>query len=167
MKIEVVRDLPRLGQIYNEIKMLDNFYPNFAYWYFHRFVPDVLLGQSVALTLQNRYNDDVGFALLKNSEEKKLRCLRIKPQYKNRGYAMHLIDESLKILNEDHPLCTVSEEMINEYARIFVNRYDFHLTSVERHLYRCGKNEYIFNEKRSANEMLEIAKIHTSQLFDQ
>jgi len=145
MKIEIIKDLPRLSFIYNKISMLDNYYPDFNTWYYQKFIPSVLLGDSVAILLKNKYNY-IGTALLKNTDnEKKIRALRIFPEYQKKGYGLYLIDESLKILDTSYPHCTVSEELINEYSRVFINRYFFKLDHIERNLYRKGKNEYFFN----------------------
>ena len=61
----------------------------------------------------------------------------------------------LEQLEERHPLCTVSEEMLHPhffsrakrvlYSRAFVKRYGFSLDSVDKGLYCPGKLEYIFN----------------------
>jgi ribosomal protein S18 acetylase RimI-like enzyme len=144
-KFEKVTDLPLLSYIYFLIKDLDNYYPNFKNWYFNKFIPSVLLQNDIALLMKNKYDEIVGVSLLKNKDEIKLRALRILPQFQNRGYGLYLIDESLKTLDHPLPHCTVAEELINNYARIFINRYGFTLDYVERNLYRKGKNEYLFN----------------------
>jgi len=145
MNFEIVKDLPRLGFIYQNIKLLDNYYPNFYEWYYQKFVIDVLLGKGVALLMKNKY-EYIGTALLKNTKsEKKIRAFRIFPKFQNKGYGLYLIDKSLEILDTPKPHCTVAEELINDYARIFINRYFFELDKVERNLYRKSKNEYFFN----------------------
>lgn len=58
-----------------------------------------------------------------------------------------MIDQSLKELNNDKPVVSVAEEMINDFSRIFVNRYDFDMTYVYKNLYRKNKLEYEFNGK--------------------
>jgi hypothetical protein len=84
--------------------------------------------------------------LLKSTlTEQKLRALRIIPKYQNKGYGLHLIDHSLKILNCDKPLASVSEDMLNYFSRIFINRYDFNMTYVHKGLYLPNKLEYQFN----------------------
>ena len=42
--------------------------------------------------------------------------------------------------------------MINDYSRIFVNRYDFDLSHVYKGLYRKGKLEYEFNGGKTLTE---------------
>jgi len=153
LSFDEIRDLPKLGYIYFLIKDLDNYYPNFHDWYFNRFIQSVLLGNDIALVLKNRYEEIIGVSLLKKQEkEVKLRALRISNKYKNKGYGLYLLDKSLKILDEPLPFCTVSEELINSYSRIFINRYGFSLDYIERNCYRKNKNEYFFNVKNSNRE---------------
>jgi len=144
-KFKKIKDLPQLGYIYHMIKDLDNYYPNFDKWYFNKFIPSVLLGDDIALVMKKK-NEIVGVSLLKKTEEEiKLRALRIQKRYQQRGYGLYLLDQSLKELDHPLPHCTVAEELINDYARIFINRYGFNLDYVERSLYRKGKNEYLWN----------------------
>ena len=97
-------------------------------------------------------NELVGISIIKKDKEKKLCALRVNDKFKNRGYGLYMLDESLKRLEVDKPLCSVSEEMINEYSRIFVNRYDFDLSHVYKGLYRKGKLEYEFNGGKTLTE---------------
>jgi len=147
MTFEKVKDLPRLSDLFFLVKDLDNYYPNFDQWYYHKFIPGVLLGNDVALVMK-RKQEIIGVSLLKITKtETKLRALRIQKKYQKRGYGLYLLDQSLKELDDPLPHCTVSEELINDYARIFINRYGFKMDYVERNLYRKGKNEYLFNIK--------------------
>ncbi len=94
-----------------------------------------MLGNGQVILAFNK-NDLVGVSILKDKEEKKLRALRITEQYQNKGYGLYLIDESLKRLDCDKPLCSVSESMINDYSRIFINRYDFYTHVLgQNHIY--------------------------------
>jgi len=147
MKFEKIRDLPRLSYLYFLIKDLDNYYPNFDKWYFNKFIPSVLTGNDAAIVMQKN-NEIIGISLIKKSkEENKLRALRILKRYQKKGYGLYLLDKSLKELDDPLPHCTVAEELINDYARIFIDRYNFKLDYVDRNTYRKGKNEYLFNIK--------------------
>jgi N-acetylglutamate synthase-like GNAT family acetyltransferase len=88
----------------------------------------------------------VGLALGKASPlETKLRCVRVLPDYQNKGVGLHLIERMLKELDSEKPHCTVAEEIIHQYSRAFINHFDFDLTRVEKGRYRPGKLEYVFN----------------------
>ena len=143
-----VKDIANLGDIYLTLKDLDNYYPQFSEWYFNKFIPSVLLDNDIALVMK-RGGEFAGVSLLKKSEdETKLRAMRVHPKFKNRGYGLYLLDESLRLLDHPLPHCTVPEELIDEYSRIFVNRYGFKLDYVDRNIYRRGKNEYYWNIDR-------------------
>jgi len=145
-KFKKVKDLPKLGSLYFYLERLNDFYPKHKEWYYNKFIPSVLLGNDIALVMKNKYNEIIGVSLLKNTEDEiKLRALRINPKFQKRGYGLYLIDESLKELDNPLPHCTTTEEVTNDYARIFINRYGFSIDRVERGLYRKGKNEYLWN----------------------
>lgn len=101
-----VKDIANLGYIYSILKYLDNFYPQFSEWYFNKFVPSVLLDNDIALVMK-RNGEFAGVSLLKKREDEiKLRAMRVHPKYRNRGYGLYLLDESLKILDHPLPHCT-------------------------------------------------------------
>lgn len=127
------------------LSSLDVHYPGFEHWYINKCMPGVLVGDDVMIVAKDQ-GKLVGVALGKKREdETKLRCVRVLPQYQNRGAGLHLIDRMLKALDCDKPHCTVSEELLHQYSRAFVNRYHFDLTEVVKGLYRKQKLEYVFN----------------------
>lgn len=141
-----------LHQIFQIINPIGNFYPDFKNWYFDKVIPGTVLGQDKIIVAEKN-NEIVGVSIIKNAEyEKKLRAVRISEKFQNKGYGLFLIDEALKQLNCDKPAASVAEEMINEYARIFVERYDFSLDHVHKGLYRRNKLEYSFNENVSLKQ---------------
>ena len=139
-----------LYEIYHLIKDLDNQYPNFYDWYWNKVVPNVLINNDeVIIGFKN--NLLVGISIIKK-ESNKLCAVRILDEFKNKGFGLHLIDESLKRLNNDKPLCSVSDKMINDYSRIFINKYNFDMTFVYKNLYNKDSLEYEFN----GNKQLKI-----------
>lgn len=126
------------------LKELDAYYPGFDDWYVNRCMPGIMTGNDTLVVARDKH-DVVGIALGKTGEEKKLRCVRVLPQYRNRGVGLHLIERTLRLLDADRPLCTVSEEMMHQFSRPFINMFGFNLSSVEKGMYRRGKLEYIFN----------------------
>jgi GNAT superfamily N-acetyltransferase len=124
---------------------LENYYPGFQYWYVNKCMPGIVLGPDI-LILAREHGQIVGLAIGKKREEEvKLRCIRVLPQYQNRGTGLHLIDHMLHALDDDKPYCTVPEEMMHQYSRAFINRYRFSLDRVDRGPYRKGVLEYGFN----------------------
>lgn len=136
-----------LKNTYEILTKLENSYPDFYDWYWNKIIPDIILGKGQVILAFNNA-DLVGVSIIKDGDEKKLRALRITEQYQNKGYGLYLIDESLRRLDCDKPLCSVSENMINDYSRIFVNRYGFDLTHVYKSLYLKNVLEYEFNGKK-------------------
>lgn len=121
---------------------IDTYYPGISDWYVNTVVPG---GSESIILLAREHNRVVGMALGKRAEERKLRCVRVLPAYAGQGLGLRLIDRMLDALEEEHPACTVSEELLGEYSRAFVNRYGFRLSHVHKGLYRPGKLEYEFN----------------------
>lgn len=137
-----------LYQVFQTIKPIANFYPNFSSWYWDKVATGVMLGED-KIIIAEKNNDLVGVSIIKNGEEKKLRAVRVLEKYQKTGAGLYLIDESLKQLKCDKPMCSVAEEMFHSYARMFVERYSFNLSHVYKGLYRSGKLEYTFNEEIS------------------
>lgn len=127
--------------------MLDNlesFYPNFNDWYINTCMPGIMVGKD-KLLVAREHGQIIGVALGKLEGEKKLRCVRVLPAYQQRGIGLHLIDKMLRELDCDKPLCTVSEEMLHQFSRPFINLFKFELSTVDKGKYRPGKLEYVFN----------------------
>lgn len=144
IKYEIITDLPRIGYVFKMIQNLEKYYPNFNQWYWNKLVPDILLRNDMIIGMFKR-NEFVGVSILKNQDEKKIRAIRILPRFQKKGYGLFLIDKCLEVMKCDKPHATVAEELLHQYARIFINRYDFNISKVEKGIYRKGKLEYIFN----------------------
>lgn len=123
---------------------IDVYYPEFKNWFWNKVVPSVITKDS-SIIIAEEHGQLIGAIITKNGEDPKLRCLRVRSDYANRGIGIHLIDRALKVVNNDKPIITVPEERINDLSRILVNRFDFDLCKVEKGLYRQGKLEYQFN----------------------
>lgn len=132
-------------------KLLDlqYLYPDFNYWFSNKCLPGIVIG-SDKMIIAKHDEQIIGLAIGKVSDnEKKLRCVRVRPDYQQRGVGIHLVDKMLREIDCDKPIATVSEEMLHDFARPFVNHFNFDLTSVNKGMYRRGKLEYIFNEDRN------------------
>jgi GNAT superfamily N-acetyltransferase len=138
----------RLVDTVNAYRLLDgleNFYPDFGYWYKNRVMPGVMLGQDV-LMLAREHGQVIGVGLGKrNDHETKLRCIRVLPEYQGRSVGIHLVERMLRELDDDKPSCTVAEEMLHQFSRPFINLFKFDVSRVEKGMYRPGKLEYVFN----------------------
>ena len=151
MKFVEVNSIPELFKVLEIVRPISSMYPGFEDWFWNKVVPGVINEEDkIIIGLKN--GNMVGVSMLKNHGEKKLRALRVNDIYQKRGYGLYLIDKSLEILGTDKPLVSVSEEMINEYSRIFINRYNFSMTHVYKGLYRKGILEYEFNGQEELNK---------------
>ena len=124
---------------------LEQLYLDFNYWFSNKCLPGIVIGTD-KLIIAKHDEQIIGIAIGKASDnEKKLRCVRVRPDYQQRGVGIRLVDKMLREIDCDKPLVTVSEEMLHDFARPFVNHFNFDLTSVNKGMYRRGKLEYIFN----------------------
>ena len=144
----VVKEASTLGEFIESLRVINNlndYYPDFNSWYWNKVIPRIDNGICKIL-MGYKKQELVGISIIKKSStETKLCALRVKDEFKLKGYSLKLIDDSLKRLDIDKPLCSVSCDMINDYSRIFINRYDFDLTHVYNGLYKKNKLEYEFN----------------------
>lgn len=124
------------------LRSIDRYYPEISDWFVNSVVPGLESGSSVLLLAKDNQRV-VGMALGKSGQEKKLRCLRTDGSYS--GLGIRLLDRMIEEIETDKPHCTVSEELLHGYSRIFTNRYGFDLSHVSKGQYRAGKLEYHFN----------------------
>lgn len=124
---------------------LDQYYPDISHWFTNVVVPGLVSNDSVLL-LAKEGPQVVGMALGRKGNTPKLRCVRVHPQFQMSGVGIRLIDKMIEELQCETPHCTVSQELLDQYARPFVNRYGFRLDHVAKGMYRPGKLEYEFNK---------------------
>lgn len=137
--------LTDLAMTRNLLRDLDVYYPDFGYWYTNKCMPGIMTGPDKLIVAKDA-GQVIGVALGKLGEdETKLRCVRVLPEYSNKGVGIRLIEKMLRTLNDDKPHCTVAEEMLHQFSRPFINLFQFDLTQVEKGMYRDGKLEYVFN----------------------
>jgi len=126
------------------IASIDTYYPNIREWYVNTVVPGICTGNDILLVAKAR-GSIAGIVLAKTGEEQKLRCIRVADTYRGLGLGIKLIDTALELIG-DKPLVSVSQELLHDYSRMFVNRYGFLLSDVVKGKYRQGKLEYFFNQ---------------------
>ena len=122
---------------------IDRYYPDINHWFINTVLPGLQLGESVLLLAKDG-NNLVGMALGKTGREKKLRCVRTTGEHS--GLGLRLIETMFEKLETTTPHCTVSEELLGQYSRMFINRYGFDLNHVSKGEFRRGKLEYHFNK---------------------
>lgn len=121
---------------------LSQYYPGFNLW-FDKHYQQVNNENTIVVLNESGI---LGVSLFKKTpNENKIRCVRIRPDLQGSGLGIRLIDKTIDVLEDDKPLVTVSEELLHEYSRAFVNRYNFKLTEVTKGQYRRHRLEYVFN----------------------
>lgn len=145
LKLEPTTSFVEAFSVLPFIKSLNQYYPDIEYWFTNKVIPGLVTGNDKLLIARD--NDRIaGIALGKlDSDESKLRCIRVHPDYQNTGLGIRLIDDMLDLIQTRKPGVTVAEEMFHLYSRSFIKRYGFELSDVVKGRYRRGKLEYGFN----------------------
>lgn len=145
MRIVRTECVKQATQAFPFIADLDRFYPALSQWYESKVIPGLSQGENRML-LAWEGETLAGLVLGKvTSEERKLRCIRVAPDWQNTGLGLRLIERMFDELETATPSCTVAEEMLHQYSRPFINRYGFELSAVDKGRYRPRKLEYAFN----------------------
>ncbi len=118
-------------------------YPNFDQWII-KALSEVGKGKrSIILKILN--TKIVAISIIKHTKrEQKLCTVRVIPEYRDLGIGTELMHDSLIILNNDHPLATVSTTKINEF-RPLLKKLNFEETQVLDSFYKKGLREHVFN----------------------
>ena len=136
-----IQNAKNVSEFHHLIKDLDRYYPDVGAW-----INKLEVNENTPTLIAKDNEHIVGVVIGKKTPtENKMRCIRVHPDYQNAGVGIKMMDNMLEILEDQEPLCTVSEELFHHYSRIFINRYAFKLSHVDKGLYRAGKLEYIFN----------------------
>ena len=131
-------------EIFKNISHLEAFYPNFADWYFNTVVNGLVNG-SRSFIIEFRDGKFAGIAILKDTElEKKICTLSINDEFKSKGLGYKLFEKSMRLLNTDKPLASVSEDRLSEFEKIF-NKLGYQYSAEYNGLYLPNKSEFSFN----------------------
>lgn len=119
-------------------------YPDFKDWLQKSYF-DIPKGvRSIILKILNE--KIVAVAIVKNDKyEQKICTLRVIPRFRELGIGKKLLSESINLLNNAHPLATVSQKRIEEFRPLLVQNAGFEETIVLDSLYTEGVSEFIFN----------------------
>lgn len=148
LRITESRKLIDCLRVFEVIEPLEQFYPDIKHWFFNKIVPGIIAGDDLLL-LAEEGTCLAGVLLAKSGThdgEKKIRCIRVLPEYQHRGIGGSLIEQALVHLGCERPLVSVPEERIHEFSSLFVNRFGFRLSKIYCGLYRPGRLEYQFND---------------------
>lgn len=131
-------------EVFNNISHLEEAYPNFADWFFSK-VTSGLVNGTRSLIIELRDGKMAGVSILKDTlTEKKICTISVADEFKAKGLGYRMFEKSMRQLNTDKPLATVSEDRMPEFEKIFRHlNYEY---SAEYHgLYLPKKSEFSFN----------------------
>ena len=142
------RDLIKrvFSQLWDILRDLQGEYPFFKQW-FERVHAELENSESRSLIICSGRNigEIIGVAILKKTEqERKICTLRVVDKYKRQGIGTVLLMDSMRILQDDKPLITVSGLHMKEYAP-FLKKHGFVLKDKVKSIYKRGSYEYFFN----------------------
>lgn len=144
MKTLISKTIIQQKYVYeNFLKDLSGSYPSFRDWYWNKLIPKAHRGEAI-ITMYFKKNEMVGVGIV-DLKQHKLSTVRVSKLHANKGIGIHIIEDSLKLLSIDKPVCSVNESLFHSYSRIFINYFDFNITNVYKNLYLKGKLEYEFN----------------------
>ena len=156
------------GQILLFLYDLTCDYPFFGEW-LKKALSEIRDGkrQVVLLTDESKPLRVIGLTILKTYlYEKKICTIRVAKDYQRQGYGTELVKKSLKILNTDHPLATVSEKHIDAFKPFF-KQFGFHIASKVKSIYHEGDYEYFFNVPyEHRNVLMSIKPKYANAIFN-
>ena len=133
-----------IHNIVNYLKDMSLYYPDFIIWIDNKVIPGIYTGERVIL-LEYRQELLAGIAILKDTtEEKKLCCLRVLPQYEGSGIGLKLFERAFEELKTRSPLLSVGQENTDKFKKLF-DYYGFTLEEKYIDYYRPHNTEFSFN----------------------
>ena len=131
-------------EVFSRIAHLESSYPNFRAWYSDKVVSGLVSG-SRSLIIELRDGKMAGVAILKDSiHEKKICTINVADEFKSKGLGYRLFEKSMRQLNTDKPLATVSEDRMPEFEKIF-RHLNYEYSAEYSGLYLPRKSEFSFN----------------------
>lgn len=116
----------------NEIYLLTDYnknqYPEYYKWFFSKNIPRVINGTGDIIFYLDGL-EVAGISILKNDFEKKLCTFMVHPEYRKKGQAKILLEDSFSYLKTEKPVITIPEFRLDEFSSI-INAYDWKESSI-------------------------------------
>jgi GNAT superfamily N-acetyltransferase len=139
---EFIDSLGEVKDILNDIKHL---YPNFDSWLKFKFQKGSIKLGLRGILVARAHKSIAGVALLKKqNNEKKICTFFVAAEYRRQGVGSQLMSMSLKWLETDQPVITVSEERKVSLEPI-LRKFNFSHSKTLFGYYRENKAEYFYN----------------------
>jgi hypothetical protein len=137
-----LRDIAR--EVFSNIAHLEQSYPDFGGWYSRKVVNGLVNG-SRSFIIELRDGKMAGVAILKDTlNEKKICTISVADEFKAKGLGYRLFEKSMRVLDTDKPLASVSESRLAEFEKIF-QYLGYEYSAEYRGLYLPQKSEFSFN----------------------
>ena len=145
-KMEENDHIKLINYVFDKLNSLNNYYPNFKFWLDEKVFPGLYTNErKILLDWQN--NHLASIAIIKNDgNEKKICCLRVQPEFQNKGRGIKVFEKSMLMLETNKPLLSISNNHkdLNSFLKIF-NYFNFEKTAIYKDLYIQGSSEISFN----------------------
>lgn len=138
------RALFLIKYIFDELNILNNYYPNFDLWLTQKVLNGMYDGTRQLLIKWSSQKIAAISIIKNNTLEKKICCLRVMSDYINSGVGVRIFVDSMKKLEEEKPLLSVNENNLPQFKRIF-NYFGYKQYSIYPSLYKTGISEISFN----------------------
>lgn len=121
-------------------------YPKHFEWYWGKQIPRVLEGKGEVIILENK-GKVAGVAFLKkDNNEKKIATFLICEEYRKKGLAKVILENSFEFLGTKKPLITIADYKVKMFDGI-IKKYNWKFTrKLESGYYNDNSIEYVFNE---------------------
>lgn len=121
-------------------------YPNFDLW-LEKIQTQLDTEVRSIIVCKSTSDDEIlGVSILKKSSiENKICTLRVSSKYQRMHIGSRLMEISLRILEDEKPLITVSEDHIDEFSTL-LRHFGFKYKNKVKSLYIKGKYEYFYNK---------------------
>lgn len=133
-----------LNKVYSFLELLEDEYPNFKEWYFNNIFINNKLLQDRSLILKVYKNEICAVSIIKHSEDK-ICTFRVTEKFHGLSIGTKLMEDSIRIIGNNRPLITVSEDRLNQFTPI-LKKFDFKLYATYSNYYKLNKTEFSFNK---------------------
>lgn len=120
-------------------------YPDHCDHYFSKYIPGIFEGEREIITCYINGKIAAVAILKKDTDEKKISTLFVKPEYQKHGIATELLEKCFAWLGTTRPVITIADYKLNQFAKI-IEKYDWVETEVLADgYYNDHSREHVFN----------------------
>lgn len=120
-------------------------YPDHCDHYFSKYVPGIFDGEREIITYYIDNKIAAVAILKKDTEERKISTLFVKPEYQKRGIDTELLEKCFSWLGTTRPVITIADYKLDQFAKV-IKKYGWVETQVLADgYYNDHSREYVFN----------------------